>query len=69
MMMICFSTVSPGRKLWSLLVKWPGLPRDVGEQGLVVAEQVLAHRRWGTQSDRSISHVTSLVRVIDDSRD
>ena len=26
MTMSCFSTVSPGRKMWSLLVKWPGLP-------------------------------------------
>ena len=26
MTMSCFSTVSPGRKLWSLLVKLSGLP-------------------------------------------
>ena len=46
MMISCLATVSPGRKLWSLLVNDFRLAADVGQQRHVVAQQRLGRRAW-----------------------
>ncbi len=52
MRMICFSTVSPWRKLWSLLVKRPALPPMKASKGWLFRSSA-SPSAVATQSERS----------------
>src|SRR5437763_12936903 len=48
----CFSTVSPGKKLWSLLVKCSGFPAKYAKSGRLFRSKACA-AGVGIQSERS----------------